>query len=245
MAWKKITDCKTVEEVLDLISKQYFGNISKEGLFHIFKLCNAYWQHSGNPKNPHAETTKGLCTNEIFDCLRVLKYIGFSKLLANQLASKIKKDPLFDYENQPMWVIGSPMADITFAHDVAQALGAPISMFVEKNPANPKKMLWNRMTIPNGELVLQIEEIITTSYTLYEVRRAIIEGNEEPVNFLPYIGVLVHRPLKLVTHCGKRKVIALIEKEAWAVPQNECPLCAKGSKRLRPKQHWEELTGKK
>ena len=245
MAYKKIIDCKTVEEALDLISEQYFGNISKDGLIHIFRLCNAYWQHSGNPKDPHAETTNGLCTNEIFDCLRVLKYIGFSKLFADQLASKIKRDAIFHYNLPPKWVIGSPTAGITFAHDITKCLYAPINMCVEKDPKNPKKMIWNRMTIPAGEPVLQIEELITTFYTTDEVQKAINEGNKEPVNFLPYIGVLVYRPRKITAYHNGRKIIALIEKEARAVPQEECPRCAKGSKRLRPKQHWEELTGKK
>jgi len=146
------------------------------------------------------------------------------------------------------WIIGSPTAGITYAHDLARELGAPINMCVEKDPKNPmgKNMIWNRMQIPANDSVLQIEELTTTAKTLTAVQKAIIDGNGGPVNFLPYIGILVHRPPKLpVTHYGDRQVIALIEKEIWAVPQEECPLCAQGSSRYRPKQNWEKLTGMK
>ncbi|MEW5907664.1 MAG: hypothetical protein AB1643_00560 [Patescibacteria group bacterium] len=145
------------------------------------------------------------------------------------------------------WVIGSPMAGITFAHDVARAISAPINMCVEKDPTDPKgkKMIWKRMAIPEGDSVLQIEELTTTAHTLNEVERAIREGNPNPVNFLPYVGILVHRPPKLpIDYYGKRLIVALIEKEIWAVPPEECALCKQGSKRLRPKTHWKELTGK-
>jgi len=78
-----------------------------------------------------------------------------------------------------------------------------------------------------------------------EVRRAVQEGNGEPVNFLSLVGALVHRPPKLPVDYGDRRVIALIEKEIWAVDPKDCPLCLAGSVRYRPKTHWAELTGKR
>jgi len=78
-----------------------------------------------------------------------------------------------------------------------------------------------------------------------EVRRAVEEGNGEPVHFLPIVGALVHRPPRLPADYGDRKVIAVIEKEIWAVDPKDCPLCKAGSPRYRPKTHWAELTGKK
>jgi orotate phosphoribosyltransferase len=212
-------------------------------ILSLFERCNAYWEHSGNPKDPHAELTSGYCSNGFFDCLRVLKNVQFSGYLASLLAFKIQNA----IGSQRIdWVIGSPMAGITFAHDVARALGASNSMFVEKDPDNPDKMLLKRMAIPKGQTVLQIEELTTTSKTLNAVREAVDQGNPNPVTWLPWVGILVHRPPKLpINHYGDRQVIALIEKEIWAKPQKECPLCNGGSSiRYRPKTHWEKLTGK-
>lgn len=207
-----------------------------------FDECDAYWIHNGDPAMPHAELTSGKCSNGFFDCLRVLKYINLSEILADQLARRIRN---LIGNQQVDWVIGSPMAGITFGHDVARALGAKFFMFTEKDPSQKDKMLWNRMAIPVEETVLQIEELTTTSKTLNAVQDAINKGNPDPVNWLPYVGVMVHRPPKLpIVQYGDRTVIPLIEKKVWAVDPNECPLCKKGSIRYRPKTHWRELTGK-
>jgi len=130
-------------------------DISIEEILNWFVLCDAYWLHSGEPTDPHAELTSGMCSNGFFDCLRVLKYVNLSDILANQLARKIRNvigDQKID------WVIGSPMAGITFSHDFARAIGAPVSMFTEKDPNEKGKMLWKRIAIPETDTVLQIEE---------------------------------------------------------------------------------------
>lgn len=218
-------------------------DIPVKEILNWFALCDAYWLHSGKPSDPHAELTSGMCSNGFFDCLRVLKYVNLSDILANQMARKIRAvigDQSVD------WVIGSPMAGITFSHDVARALGAPIAMFTEKDPEQKGKMLWKRLAIPEGDTVLQIEELTTTSKTLNAVQEAVDSGNPNPVNWLPYVGIFVHRPPRLpVDSYGDRKVIPLIETEIWAVDPSECPLCKDGSIRYRPKTHWKELTGKR
>lgn len=239
-----------LKELLSLDPHDVDEIISQEEILKWFDLLDAAWIHNGDSKNPHAELTSGWCSNGFFDCLRVLKYVNLSDILADQLAKKIRS--VIGNDQNVDWVIGSPMAGITFAHDVARAIGASMNMCVEKDPADPKgkKMMWKRMVIPEANNVLQIEELTTTASTLNEVERAVREGNKDgeilvPVNFLPYVGILVHRPPKLpIIHYGERQVITLIEKEIWAVPPEECPLCKQGSKRLRPKTNWKELTGK-
>ncbi|PJE51116.1 MAG: hypothetical protein COV29_02480 [Candidatus Yanofskybacteria bacterium CG10_big_fil_rev_8_21_14_0_10_36_16] len=218
-------------------------NVPISTMLKWFDVCDAYWMHSGKIEDPHVELTSGKCSNGFFDCLRVLKYLNLSEILANQMARKIR----FYMPNEKIdWVIGSPMAGITFGHDVARALGAKIFMFTEKDPSQNGKMLWKRVQIPEGETVLQIEELITTSTTLNAVKEAVDEGNYSPVNWVPFIGVLVHRPPELpVSYYGDRGVISLIEKRVWAVEASECELCANGSQRFRPKTHWAELTGKR
>lgn len=102
------------------------------------------------------------------------------------------------------------------------------------------------MQIPPGEKVLQVEELITTSSTFKEIRRAVEAGNNAPVNFISEVGALVHRPGKLPAEYDGRRVIALIEKEIqiFEPGPETCPYCAAGSLPLRPKQNWAELTGK-
>lgn len=215
--------------------------IPEDQILSWFNLTDAMWVHDGDPKKPHAELTSGLCSNGFFDCLRVICYPTLNEILAQQLARRLKAEGVESVD----WVIGSPYAAITFSYEVAKALGA-VHMFAEKDPTDStgKRMLWKRLTIPKGANVLQVEELITTSGTFREVRRAVEEGNPESVNFLPFVGTLVHRPPKLPVDYGDCKVVALIEKAIWAVPPNECPLCRADSRRYRPKTHWRELTGK-
>lgn len=228
----------------DIIPGEYSSRLlSQEEMLQWFDLCHAAWVHDGDPKSPHAELTSGLCSNGYFDCPRILKYPNLTEIFAIQLARRLMEAGLGKVD----WVVGSAYAAITFSYEVARVLRA-IHGFVEKDPTDPtgKKMTWRRMTIPAGSRVLQVEELITTSGTFREVRRAIEEGQgDERVEFLPIIGALVHRPPKLPADYGGLKVVALIEKEIWAVDPKDCPLCKAGSLRYRPKTHWAELTGKK
>jgi len=232
-----------LKDTTGLKAKQFENRIiSEDEILEFFNACDAYWMHNDDTSKPHAELTSGLCSNGFFDCIRVLKYVNLSEILANQLALKIRNV----IGNQKIdWVIASPMAGITFGHDVARALDASIFMFTEKDPINKGKMIWNRVTIPEDATVLQIEELTTTAKTLNAVQDAVNTGNKTPVNWLPYVGIFVHRPVTLpIAYYGDRKVISLIEKEIWAIEQNECSLCKAGSQRFKPKANWNELTGK-
>ena len=219
--------------------------LTEEAILHWFDVCDASWIHDGDPTKPHAELTSGKCSNGYFNCPEVLKHPNLNEILARQLVRLLIENRVKEVD----WVIGSAYADITFSYEVAKAFGA-IHGFTEKDPIEPKKkrMLWKRMTIPAESTVLQVEELITTSGTFKEVRRAVVEGNAEPVNFLSTVGVLVHRPPELPVDYEidgtKIKLVPLIQKEIWAVDPSECPLCKAGSKRLRPKTHWKELTRK-
>jgi len=216
--------------------------LTVEEILEWFNLCDAVWVYdSTNPKAPHAELTSGKCSNGFFDCMRVLCNPKLCEILACQLVRKLKEAGIGKVD----WVIGSPYAAITFSHEVAKGFDA-IHAFPEKDPfeIDGKKMLWRRMQIPKDATVLQVEELITTSATFKEVRRAVEQGNYEPVKWLPVVGALVHRPPKLPVNYDGIEIVSLVEVEVWAVEQKDCPLCKVGSPRYRPKSNWAKLTGK-
>lgn len=213
-----------------------------------FNDFDVMWLHDGDSSKPHAELTSGMCSNGFFDCMRILKYPNLCEALAKQLAIKLRKQLMECADVPGFWVIGSPYAGITFSFEVAKALRARHG-FAEKDPSDPKgkKMLWRRETIQPGDLILQVEDLITTAGTLNEVRQAILTGNpglDTSFLFFEFVGTLVHRPPKLPIQYEGFKVVSLIEREVWAVPPDQCPLCKAGSVRLRPKTHWLQLTGK-
>jgi len=231
-----------LQELLFVKPGQFAGvELSQEEALRWFALCGAVWLHDGKPKSPHAELTSGMCSNGYFNCPEILKFPNLAEIFACQLARRLQQARIGNID----WVISSAYAAITLGHEVAKRFGVAFG-HTEKDPTDPdqKRMLWRRMQIPAGANVLQIEELGTTLGTTLEVRRAVKEGNTEPVNFLPTVGMLVHRPPKLPIDYGDIRIVSLIEKAIWAVPPAECPLCKAGSPRYRPKTHWPELTGK-
>jgi len=220
--------------------------LTAEEILKWFELYDAVWVYdSTDPKAPHAELTSGKCSNGFFDCMRILRNPKLCEILACQLVRKLKEAGIEKVD----WVIGSPYAAITFSYEIAKGFNA-IHAFTEKDPKiiptdspGKKRMLWQRMQIPKDAVVLQAEELITTSSTFKEVRWAVEQGNYEPVNFLPVVGALVHRPPKLPVDYNGIKIVSLVETEVWAVEQKDCPLCKIGSPRYRPKENWKKLTG--
>jgi len=229
--------------------------ISEREILKWFEACDAVWIHDGRGGSPHAELTSGKCSNGYFNCSNVLKYPNLTEILAQQLyleiGVRLRKTDLLDKID---YVIGSPYAGITYSYELAKAFGA-VHGFTEKDPqsGNKKAMKWKRDSIPEGATVLQVEELVTTSGTFQEVRKAVRRDNKNDVNFLPFVATLIHRPVKLPTlypieDNGEKteiEIISLINKEIWAVDQEDCPLCKKGgSERLRPKENWFKLTNK-
>lgn len=160
-----------------------------------------------------------------------------AQFLASELVDRLRSQNVGTVD----WVVGSAYAAITFSYEVAKRLQA-LHGFVEKDPTNPKKMVWDRVTIPNGAIVLQCEESITTLGTTMEVRRAVEEGNPESVRWLPYVATVIYRPSDLRITNDSIGIVYLVGRQVQTWKPEECPLCAAGSPRMRPKQNWARLT---
>lgn len=209
---------------------------------HIFKLCDALWLHSGDPKEPHAELTSGKCSNGFVDVLRVLRHTRICQRLARELFFMIFDHwaPETGRGNRPCdWVVGSDHAGATISYEVARQLGV-LHDFTEKGP--DKTQIWKRFTIDPDQVTLQIEELVTTTGTLQAVRDGLRQGNAGPIKFFPAVLTLVHRSNTYKFDGAPIRYLRHYDIQTWS--PEECPLCAQGSKRLRPKQNWAELTGK-
>lgn len=225
--------------------------LEPEEVTSILSVCDALWIHSGEPKDPHAVTTLGKCTNGFIDTLRALRHTNLCHLLALSMANQLVEHfPGYHrLKYPPSWVIGSDHAGATVSHSMAYWLGA-MHDFTEKGPVVDKKKTqrWSRFEILPGEWVLQAEELITTTATLGAVRQAIRVGNQQlgivsPVQFVPVVSALVHRSDQYEFEGGPILSQAHYDIKTWE--KEECPLCAQGSERIEePKKHWARLTGK-
>ncbi len=229
-----------LKELRTLKRGDFEGQITQPEINHIFKVCDALWFHSGNPKAPHAELASGKCGNGFVDALRVLRHSNLCEIMADQLIKVLRTSPRF----QPLipidWVIGSDHAGADFSHDVARLLNADHD-FTEKGPN--KTQIWNRFVIEPGQVVLQAEELVTTTETLQAVRDGILLGNPHPVRFAPQVLALVHRSDTSLFSGLPIVYLVHYDIKTWDPKKGEkCPLCALGSKKVRPKQNWAELT---
>ena len=215
--------------------------MTEQEILEIYQRAGAVWffDYKGDPKAPHAELTSGLCSDGYVNSAPVLSDPVTVQTLGFWMTKRLGERNITEVD----WVIGSAYAAITFSYEVARQLGARHG-FVEKDPTNPKKMVWNRLAIPGHAEVLQCEELITTLGTTMEVRRAVDEGNPEPVRWLPTVATAVYRPTDLWMDHDDIGIVYLVGRQVQSWKPEECPLCVNGSPRLRPKQHWTELTCK-
>lgn len=211
------------------------SRLTSEEIRHIFETCSALWLHSGDMTRPHAELTSGRCSDGFVDVLRVLRYANLCELLGRQLAAKI--DDV--YRGHIDWVVGSDHAAATLSFAVASHYGAQHD-FTEKGP--DKTQLWKRFEIGRDEVVLQVEELVTTTGTLQAVRDGLRRAHpEHEVQFAPVVACLVHR--SPTYEFEGSPIVSLIHFDIQTWAPEECPLCAAGSPRVRPKHNWAELAG--
>jgi orotate phosphoribosyltransferase len=234
----------TAQELLDLNPRDFDAKvISQEEILDWLVAAEAGWVHNGDSAMPHVVLASGMHSDGFFFCRKLLRYPRVTEILGIQLAKKLKR-ALPDAMKRVTGVVGSPYSAITLSYVVANFFGVP-HCIPEKDQNDPSgKKITFKEEFSAGTHILQIEELVTTSGTSIEVRRAILEKNPLPVTFSPIVGVLVHRPPQLPVDYWNMLMVALVEKQIWAVNPADCPLCKKGSKAIKPKSEWKLLMGK-
>lgn len=208
--------------------------MTQNDVIQLYDRCGAVWffDYNGDPKAPHVELTSGLCSDGYVNSALVTSNPGHLKSLAFAVAKRLWQRNIY-----PDWVVGS-YAAITFSYELARQMGARHG-HTEKDPNDPRRQLWQPFEIPEGKIVLQAEELITSFGTTFAVREAIERQNPDPVKILPVVATAIYRPPQLGVDTPL-DVAALVEREVKSWRRDGCPLCAQGSQRL----HWAELTGK-
>jgi len=217
---------------------EYERALSYEEFDHVFRLCDALWLHSGDPKDPHAELSRGKCSDGFVDVLRVLRYTNLCRIMATELVKRYNRTGLNNVLPSELdWVIGSDHAGAALSYEVARQMRAQHD-FTEKGPDGTQ--VWKRFAIQPEENVLQVEELVTTTGTLLAVRDGIRKGNPHPVRFKPIVLTLVHRSDTYEFEGSPILHVRHYDIQTW--DPKDCPLCTQGSKRIKPKQNWAELT---
>lgn len=205
----------------------------------LFRSRDALWQYDHDPSKPHAELTAGDCSDGYIDVLRVLSDSRTCMDLAALLVGKLRET----YIGPVHWVVGSDHAGATLSFCVAYLLGARHDFTEKFDDGHEKRQDWRRMRIGHNEIVLQVEEMVTTTTTLERVRAGLrVAHPEYPIMFAPVTLTLVNRS-PFTEYEGAPLIAGLnVTFNQWKPA--ECPLCKTGSLPLKPKKNWEKFSQK-
>lgn len=225
---------KEMKRILELEIKET-GSIKE-----AFKKCNAMWTYQGRKGEPHALLAGGNHSDGYFNVSMVTQFPNLCKSCTLDILPEL----VIAGVNNIDAVVSSSYAALPFGKAVADMLRA-VFVFTEKQD---KKQVWTgRFELPEGAIVLQAEELITTMGTTENVRQAVIKDNPNSVKFAEVddkiaVATIVHRPAKLPIEYPNYKVIASMEIEVHNWEEGKCPLCEKGSVALKPKPNWDKFS---
>jgi len=233
-----------VKDLLSLSLDSFSGRRMAQAEFeHISALCGSTWKYSGDPRRAHAILTSGKHSDGFIDTLAMLTFPSVCNIMAGELVKCLADAaPTID----PNWVVGSDHASAVFSAMVAfrmqGILGRPRYDFAEKGKDEVANDIqrWERFAIGRDDLVMNVEELVSTSTTFMRVRAAIQRFHPYPVKFMPIVAVLVNRTG--VTEIEGNKLVSPFTFNFNMYPADNCPMCAAGSRAIRePKKHWAEL----
>lgn len=232
----ELTDPKELLQIDSILPEHTL--FTPEEITHLFRLAGALWQYEPGSGKPHAVLTSGLHSDGFIDTLELLTYTPVCDKLARQLVHHIRQV----YDGPIDWVIGSDHAGADFSQSVARVLKSRHAFTEKEKGADGEVQTWKRHTIEEGEVVLQVEELITTMTTLSRVRAGIKLGNTYPVMYAPIVGIAVNRSPH--TAFEGSPIVQLVNYRFTTYEPDTCALCKEGSEAIvKPKLNWKRLTG--
>ena len=210
-----------------------------------YRQVGALWIHNGNPKQPHVCFTSGLHSGKFFNTDRIIENPLLLDEACSELINLLEQSTNLARVNR---VVGPAMGAITIAYNMALNINKSrgdtelpcLFAYTEKeiSPTGKEKMIFKRFSIRQGERVLVVEDVLTTGKSVKLTCRAIEQAGSVVEGV---IGVFVNR--SDLTDLDGRTIVPLIKHTAPQWKPKECPLCARGSKALRPKEikNWSAL----
>lgn len=135
---------------------------------------------------------------------------------------------------RPTWVVGAGTAGIPTAYELASQLGCRAG-FTE--PESKGTLELQRFTLDPGAYVRVCEDVLTTGGT---TRQTIAAVERQQGRVLPDLYAIANRGGS--GQLDGRPIVSLIQPEFNVWEPAACPLCQQGSRAIRPKDNWAQLT---
>lgn len=242
-------------KILRLRPEEVDWSLSNEEIEAIFAACQAGWKHPDlehaaksveHPEIAHVRLRSGLHSGVYFNCPVVLERTNLCGIMGMQIVHRLSQAGVSPEGFQ--WVVGSATAATGLSYEVARILGKKWHPLIKHPDRESKKQLWEKKVIPPGEVVMDVEDLTTTTETPLRVREAIREGNPHPVEFFQVIPVLLYRPAASVTDdvVEDSQILWVLRFDVPNYELEVCPYCQAGSELVTdPKKEWVKLTGQK
>lgn len=200
-----------------------------------FRAMGALWIHDGNPEKLHALLTSGNHSDGYFNGSFIIQNPFALQQVCSDLVERYREEINLVSTQGVITVVGSAMGAVTIAYEMARQLGY-YTAFTEPTP-DKERMILKRFDIEDNEIVLVVEDVITTGGTTL---KTISSLEKVGAQILPVIPVIFNRSGK--EKLDGREIIALIDQPLSVWTPEDCPLCEKGSEPVRPKANWQALT---
>jgi len=174
----------------------------------VLELFNKY----GALLTGHFKLSSGLHSEKYLQCALVLQYPNIAQKLSKELAEKFT-------ELKIEVVVGPALGGVTFAYEVARALGAR-ALFTERQDG--LMVLRRGFSIQKKEKVLVVEDVVTTGGSTKEVIDVVKSLGGQVVG----VGSIIDRSGKTIDFAVPFHALARVEVQTFE--EKDCPLCKKG-----------------
>lgn len=227
--------------------------MTHDEILDYLKRHGFLWLYNGEPNSSrsHALLTSGKHSDGYVNVGDALKQSSsFRRKVAKALLEKLEQVDLGYYQRRYFqFVVGAATSSTDLARDVAEIYFVNHLKMKKVEDLGSKRQvldLQNPMVFAFS-ILLQVEELITTSSSALQVRQGIRFAYPNiPIFFAPYLLTVVDRsdPDNRVTKVEDSIILPLIQLDIRNFEPDKCPYCQVGSVALKPKENdnWVKLT---
>ena len=209
--------------------------LSSEEIMYIAEILGAFWQYDYHAAyyekkwGYHAELKSGKHSDAFFDSKLILQYPNIKKLIAYQMAMRIKRLKW----GIPNFIGGVPDGATELAREIAGIMGAE---FAELEKRDGRIVLVS--SLRHASLLL-VEDVCSAG-TGFREAVLNIRTREPSVRILPVEPVILNRGGQRKIYVEGEwegfKIVALAIRPVREWDAKQCLLCEKGSRVIKPKE---------
>lgn len=228
-----------MKEILDFKPTDIKRILIEQEIFHIFKVLNALWLYDydalgeGRP-GLHAELKSGRCSDGFLFSKIVLKHPNLRFIMAYQLVMRFNQLGI----EKPKFVAGIPNGATNLGIDIANIMEIPVAEMIKEDG-----IIRMVTTFQPKDTILLVEDFCTRGTGFKESVKD-IKLKQPEIIIIPFELVIINRGglKKIQVDDSQFTILAAATHRINDWVPEECPLCKKGSKRIKPKaidENWE------